>query len=34
MQQIEPTFTHDTRVRAAVQRASFEVRKQRRPDYY
>ena len=26
MQQIEPTFAHDTRVRGAVQRASFEVR--------
>lgn len=34
MQKIEPTFTNDTRVRGAVQRASFEVRKQTRPDYY
>jgi len=34
MQKIEPTFSHDTRVRGAVQRASFEVRKQSRPDYY
>lgn len=34
MEQLARTFEHDTRVRGALQRASFEVRKEARPDYY
>merc|ERR1719502_849327 len=34
MEQLQRTFENDTRVRSAVQKAAFEVRKLQRPDYY
>ena len=33
MEQLEQTFTQDTRVRGARARASFEVCAQKRPEY-
>ena len=34
MQALSQTFGNDAQVSHALQRASFEVRKEKRPDYY